>query len=46
MVIFIGIFIWAWSSKRKESFDEASRIPMDDDEPVNSPITPGEETHG
>ena len=29
MAIFIGIFVWAWSSKRKADFDEASRLPLD-----------------
>jgi cytochrome c oxidase cbb3-type subunit 4 len=32
LVIFIGIVIWAWSGKRKNSFDEAARIPLDDDD--------------
>jgi len=32
LVIFIGIVIWAWSGKRKGDFDEAARIPLDDDE--------------
>ncbi len=31
-VIFIGIVLWAWSSKRKKRFDEAARLPLDDDE--------------
>lgn len=30
-VLFIGIIIWAWSSKRKKRFDEAARLPLDDD---------------
>ena len=30
-VIFIAIVIWAWSSKRKKQFDEASRLPLEDD---------------
>ena len=30
MVIFIGIVIWAYSSKRKERFDEAARLPFDE----------------
>ncbi len=30
-VIFIGIVIWAWSGKRKEDFDEASRLPFDEE---------------
>lgn len=32
MVIFLGIVIWAWNGKRKSSFDEAARIPLDDDD--------------
>jgi cytochrome c oxidase cbb3-type subunit 4 len=30
-VLFIGIIIWAWSSNRKKRFDEAARLPLDDD---------------
>ena len=34
MVIFVGIFLWAWSSKRSTDFEEAARLPFDDeDEP-------------
>ncbi|MGD8688765.1 MAG: cbb3-type cytochrome c oxidase subunit 3 [Gammaproteobacteria bacterium] len=33
MIAFIGMVIWAWSSKRKKDFDEASRLPLDDDKP-------------
>lgn len=32
LVIFIGIVVWAWSGKRKSAFDEAARIPLEDDE--------------
>ena len=31
VVVFVAIVIWAYSSKRKESFDEAARLPLDDD---------------
>ena len=31
LVIFIGIVVWAWSGKRKSAFDEAARIPLEDD---------------
>ncbi len=31
-VSFIGIWIWAWSSKRKADFDEAANLPFSDDE--------------
>ena len=33
LIIFIGIVAWAWSGRRKKDFDEASRLPLDDDEP-------------
>jgi len=32
MVVFLGIVIWAWSGKRKAAFDEAARLPLDEDE--------------
>ena len=31
LVVFIGIVVWAWSSKRKKAFDEAARLPLGDD---------------
>jgi len=31
-VFFIAIVIWAWSGARKKDFDEASKLPLDDDE--------------
>jgi cytochrome c oxidase cbb3-type subunit 4 len=30
-VTFIGIWIWAWSSKRKKAFDEAANLPFVED---------------
>ena len=30
-LLFVGIIIWAWSSNRKKGFDEAARLPLDDD---------------
>ena len=30
-LIFIGIVLWAWSGKRKDRFDEAARLPLEDD---------------
>ncbi len=33
MTIFIGIFIWAWSGRRKADFEEAARLPLDADDP-------------
>jgi len=33
LVIFIGIIIWAYSKRRLTDFDEAARIPLEDDLP-------------
>ncbi|UCH52874.1 MAG: cbb3-type cytochrome c oxidase subunit 3 [Pseudomonadota bacterium] len=30
MAVFIGIVVWAWSGKRKKTFDAAARAPMED----------------
>lgn len=32
MVIFIAIVIWAWSKRKRRDFDEASRIPLQDEQ--------------
>ncbi len=38
-IFFIGVVFWAYSSKRKEDFDEAARIPFDEHEiDINSDI--------
>lgn len=31
-VIFIGIIAWAWSKKRKKSFDDAANLPFADED--------------
>jgi cytochrome c oxidase cbb3-type subunit 4 len=31
--IFIGIVIWAYSKRRKKDFDEAARLPLEDEKP-------------
>jgi cytochrome c oxidase cbb3-type subunit 4 len=31
LVMFLGIFVWAWSSRRKTDFDEAAQLPLDED---------------
>ena len=31
LVIFIGIIIWAFSEGRKTDFDEAARLPLEDE---------------
>lgn len=30
--VFIGIVIWAWSSKRKQDFHEAAHLPLNEPE--------------
>jgi cytochrome c oxidase cbb3-type subunit 4 len=31
MITFLGIVFWAYSSKRKSAFDEAARLPFDEE---------------
>ncbi|WP_127554879.1 cbb3-type cytochrome oxidase subunit 3 [Saccharospirillum alexandrii] len=31
MIAFFGIVIWAYSSKRKKTFDEAANLPFEDE---------------
>lgn len=31
-ILFIGIVIWAWSGRNKAKFEEASRIPFNEDD--------------
>ncbi len=33
LILFIGIIVWAWSSKRREDFEQSARLPLDDDLP-------------
>lgn len=33
IVVFIGIILWAYSGKRRRDFDEAARLPFDDEAP-------------
>ena len=34
LVLFIVGWFWAWSPRRKQDFDAAARLPLDDQEPV------------
>lgn len=36
MVVFLSIVAWAYSSKRQVKFDEAARLPLDDDDSVEN----------
>jgi cytochrome c oxidase cbb3-type subunit IV len=33
-ITFLGIIVWAYSGKRKEAFDVAARMALEDDEPI------------
>ncbi len=35
-VFFVGVVFWAWSGKRKNNFDEAARMALDDDKDLTS----------
>jgi cytochrome c oxidase cbb3-type subunit 4 len=35
MLAFVGLVIWAYSSRRKKDFDEAARLPFDEDPAQN-----------
>jgi cytochrome c oxidase cbb3-type subunit IV len=32
LVLFVAVWVWTWSRKRKSQFDEAARMPLEDDE--------------
>ena len=34
LVTFAAIVVWAWSGRRKRDFDEAARLPLEDDPPA------------
>lgn len=34
LIVFIGTWIWAWHPSRKASFNEAARLPLQEDEEV------------
>ncbi|MBC9250518.1 cytochrome oxidase [Pseudomonas alcaligenes] len=34
-IAFIGVVLWAYSGRRKDSFDEAANLPFADDVPAN-----------
>ncbi len=40
-VLFVGIVWWAYSDRRKAVYDEAARIPLDDDLPLAMTQVPG-----
>ena len=42
MLVFIGIVVWAWSSRRRRAFDAAARLPLEED-PAPAATTPNRE---
>ena len=32
LIAFLSVWIWAWSHRRKQDFDEAANLPFADDE--------------
>ena len=42
MITFLGIVVWAYSGKRKAAFDEAARLPFDDDPETDNNKTSSE----
>lgn len=36
-LLFLGLFAWTWSRRRKKDFDEAARLPLDDDKKPPAP---------
>jgi cytochrome c oxidase cbb3-type subunit 4 len=35
ILLFTGIVIWAWSSRRRESFEASARLPLEEDPHLN-----------
>lgn len=31
LIVFVAICVWAWSGKRKSTFEDAARIPFNED---------------
>ncbi|MCU0977355.1 MAG: cbb3-type cytochrome c oxidase subunit 3 [Steroidobacteraceae bacterium] len=31
LIAFVGVTWWAWSGRRRERFEEASRLPLEED---------------
>jgi cytochrome c oxidase cbb3-type subunit 4 len=36
LITFLGIVVWAYSSKRKTAFDEAARLPFEDESSIDN----------
>lgn len=36
LILFVGIVIWAWHGKNRESFRQAARIPLEEEQTPDS----------
>lgn len=36
LVLFVGMWVWAFSSRQKKRFDQAARLPLEDDQEPRS----------
>jgi cytochrome c oxidase cbb3-type subunit 4 len=41
MAIFIGIVVWAWRRERRQQFDEAAALPLEEDVNVGMSASKG-----
>ena len=46
LVAFIGVCLWAYSSKRKAGFDEAAQLPFADDHLADDHVATSTHTRG
>lgn len=52
LIIFVGIVIWAWSGRQRERFEQAARMPLEDDnrpsreQAMAPPASPGDRHDG
>lgn len=43
IIAFIGIVVWAYSSRRKSDFDEAARLPLEEDDLKSNKVSGSKE---
>lgn len=44
LVLFVGVVVWAYSGRRRRAFEEAARLPLDDEQPAPPDPASGEPT--
>jgi cytochrome c oxidase cbb3-type subunit IV len=37
ILVFLGIVVWAYGARRRRRFDEAARMPLEEDQPERKP---------